>query len=119
MFDFLFEFGFLLLLPTIFVGISSLVVWSQLPKPWRYVFSCLLMLYVLYGLILYFTAPTVYSIDAFVPVNDIQPIVTGATEKFQEKTVWFPYLAAYLRPILLFSISAVPILWFTVKLWRK
>ena len=119
MFSQLFEFAILLGLPTIFVGVASSLVWSELPKPWVFVVSCLVVLYVSYGTMFYFAAPTVVSMDLVTPINKLQPGASGTTGELQVRAVWFPFLAAYLRPILLFSMSAVPILWLAVKLWRK
>ncbi len=120
MFRPLFEFGILVGLPTIFVGVASSLVWSQLSKPWVFVVSCLVILYALYGAMFYFAAPTVISMDLIVPANKLPLGVGGATNEPQgEGDIWFPFLMAYLRPILLFSVAALPALWLAVRLWRK
>jgi hypothetical protein len=121
MFSQLFEFGILLGLPTIFVGVASSVAWSQLSKPWVFIVACLIMLYVLYSAMFYFAAPTVVSMDLIVPTSKMHSGAGNATGTLQEQkdTIWFPFLRAYVQPILLFSLSAIPLLWLAVKLFRK
>jgi hypothetical protein len=120
MFRLLFEFGVLAGLPAVFVCVASSLVWLQLSKPWAFVISCLVILYVLYGAVFYFAAPTVISMDLVVPANKLPSGVGGVTSEVQgEGNIQFPFLTAYLRPILLFSVAAIPTLWLAVKLWRK
>lgn len=120
MFSQLFEFGILAALPSIFVGVASWLMWPQLSKPWVFVVSCFVILYMLYGAAFYFAAPTVISMDLIVPANQLQSGAGSTTGELKgESAVWFPFLNAYLRPILLFSVAALPTLWLAVKLCRK
>lgn len=74
----------------------------------------------MYGAMFYFAAPTVISMDLIVPANKLPSGAGGATSEPQgEGGLWFPFLTAYLRPILLFSVAALPTLWLAVKLCRK
>lgn len=119
MFKPLFEFGVLAGLPVVFVGVVSLLVWPQLSKPWIFFVSCLFMLYVLYGVMFYFAAPTVISMDLIGPANELISRGGVMNEAQGEGDIGFPFLTAYFRPILLFSVAALPTLWLAVKLWRK
>jgi hypothetical protein len=107
-------------IPALFVGITSSVAWSQLAKPWLFIVLCLLVLYVLYIAIFYFSPPiTLVSVDLFVPANDLQAKAGSGFTTGQENNVWFPFLRAYRQPILLFSVAALPTLWLAVKICRK
>ncbi|PLK46923.1 hypothetical protein [Uliginosibacterium sp. TH139] len=120
MFKLLLEFGVLAGLPAVFVGVASSLVWSQLSKPWVFIASFLVMLYVLYGAMFYFAAPTIISMDLVVPATKLPSGVGGVTNEAQgEGDIWFPFISAYLRPILWFSVAALPTLWLAVKFWRK
>lgn len=116
----LLELGIFLGMPALFVGIAGSVAWSQLTRPWLFVVLCLLVLYVLYLAMFYFAAPvTVVSMDLFVQANDLQARADRTFTTDLESNVWFPLLRAYRQPILLFSVAALPTLWFAVKICRK
>jgi hypothetical protein len=119
MFSQLLEFGILLGLPIFVVGVISSLMWPQLSKPWVFVVLCLVILYVLYGTMFYFSAPATVSMDLIVPATMLQSGAGDTTPHFQESALCFPFLRAYARPIFLFAFTALPILWLTVKLFRK
>lgn len=119
MFKLLFGFSVLAGLPVVFVGVVSLLVWPQLSKPWVFVVSCLVMFYLLYGVMFYFAAPTVISMDLIDPANELTSEGGVTNEAKGGGDIGFPFLTAYLRPIFMFSVTALPTLLLSVKLWRK
>ena len=104
----------LLALPVIYAGVAASITWSHVEKPWLFFACTVVALYLIYGLAFYFAAPTVISMDLVVKTNHTLPPAPAdiSSEEF------FP-LKIYLRPIVIFSIAALPALWLIAKYFRR
>ena len=104
-------------LPVICVGIVSLFMWANLPKPWLFVVASVVVLYLLYFVAFYFAAPAnVVTADIFVPINQLRPGTQGSTNAGPSA---YSLVRIYLRPIVLFLVAALPTLWLVAKVFHR
>jgi hypothetical protein len=108
----------LLGLPAIYAGIGAVFAWPQLDRPWLFLISSALLLYVLYAVVFYFTAPSSGGY-LVVPVDQSAPATQGHAVTSQSNRVVSSFIGEYLRPILSFTVVALPILWLIAKAFRR
>jgi hypothetical protein len=102
-------------LPAIFASFASRLARLQVSRPLVLFAFSAAALYALYGAAFYLAAPTVISMDLFVPEDTVQ-FSDGSTEPLGNSML--PLVKAYLRPIALFSAAAVPTLWLAIRMAR-
>ncbi len=97
-------------LPGIYACGVSWALWSGVAKPWLFASACVVSLYILYILVLYFGAPRSGGYFLEVPKQNL------SGEPLNQFALVF--LSAYIKPMLLFSVLAVPLLWLLIKVFR-
>ena len=107
MIDLFLEAAVLAALPGLYALGVSWACWSELVKPWLFASSSAASLYVLYFIVLYFCAPRGGGFFLEAPRQD------------ETSQVALVLLGPYIKPMLLFSVLAVPLLWLLVKLFRS
>lgn len=98
----------LVALPGLYALGVSWACWSGVAKPWLFASSSAVSLYVLYFVVLYFGAPRGGGFFLEAPRQD-EP----------SHQVALVFLGPYVKPMLLFSVLAVPLLWLLVKVFRS
>ena len=98
----------LVALPAVYALGVSLACWSGVAKPWLFASSSAVSLYVLNFVVLYFGDPRGGGFFLEAPGND-EP----------SHQVALVFLGPYIKPMLLFSVLAVPVLWLLVKVFRS
>lgn len=102
------EVALLVTLPALYALGVSLACWSGVAKPWLFASSSAVSLYVLYFVVLYFGTPRGggFFLEAL-----------GNEEPSHQ--VALVLLGLYIKPMLLFSVLAVPLLWLLIKVFRS
>jgi hypothetical protein len=101
----------LVLLPAIYSVGASVFLWPQLTKPWYFAIACIVSLYALYLMVMYFGTPTMAGYFLERPENI--PLDQ------QKPRPLFDFLDPYLLPMFVFSILALPVVLALLKLFRK
>lgn len=102
------EAAILVALPGFYALGVSWACWSGVAKPWLFASSSAISLYVLYFLVLYFGAPRGGGSFLEAPRQD-EP----------SHQVALVFIGPYIKPMLLFSVLAVPLLWLLIKVFRS
>ena len=98
----------LVALPGLYALGVSWAFWSVVAKPWLFALSSAVSLYVLYFAVLYFGAPRGGGFFLEAPSQDES-----------SHQIALVFLGPYIKPMLLFSVLAVPLLWLLVKAFRS
>lgn len=101
------EVAILVALPGFFALIVSWACWSEVVNPWFFASSTAVSLYVLYLVVLYFGAPR----GGF--------FLEAPSQDKPSHQVALVFLGPYIKPMLLFSVLAVPLLWLLIKAFRS
>lgn len=102
------EAAILVALPGFYALGVSWACWSGVAKPWLFASSSAISFYVLYFLVLYFGAPRGGGSFLEAPRQD-EP----------SHQVALVFIGPYIKPMLLFSVLAVPLLWLLIKVFRS
>lgn len=98
----------LVALPGLYALGVSWVFWSVVAKPWVFASSSAVSLYVLYFVVLYFGAPRGAGFFLEAP-----------SQGESSHQIALVFLGPYIKPMLLFSVLAVPLLWLLFKAFRS
>lgn len=101
------EVAILVALPGLYACGVSWACWSEVAKPWLFASSSAVSLYLLYFVVLYFGAPRG---GFFLEVQ---------RQDEPSHQVALVFLGPYIKPMLLFSVLAAPLLWLLVKAFRS
>lgn len=105
------EVALLFALPGVYALGVSLACWSGAAKPWIFASSCAVSLYVLYFVVLYFGDPRG---GGFILEARRHEVPGEPSHQFE-----LVFLGPYIKPMILFSVLAVPLLWLLVKAFRS
>ena len=106
------QLALLLGLPAIYVLAASAFAWSGLNRPWLFVAASAIALYVAYFCVVYLAAPRGGGYF-------LEQSQNGSPSKEQGAELISFFLQPYLKPMLLFSCLALPLLWVAIKLFRR
>lgn len=114
MFGLLVQFVLIAALPAIFVGGAAAFSWQQLSRPWLFVVSALVVLYVAYVAIFYLLPSQAvgYTVLETGQTTDGAKSYGVATHTGELNP---SFVGQYVWQILLFIVLAVPSLWFLVR----
>jgi len=98
----------LIALPGLYALGVSWAFWSGVAKPWLFASSSAVSLYVLYFVVLYFGSPRGGGF-----------FIEAPRQNESSHQVALVFLGSYIKPMLLFSVPAVPLLWLLVKVFRN
>lgn len=105
------EVALLAALPGLYALGVSFACWSGTAKPWLFASSCAVSLYVLYFVVLYFGDPRGGGFFLEARRHDVPGEPSHQLE--------LVFLGPYIKPMILFSVLAVPLLWLLVKAFRS
>jgi hypothetical protein len=105
-------------LPAVYVGGFATLAWSSFNKPWLFVLSSIIFLYLLYFAAFYFFAPSTEGYNV-VPADQLQPGAPGHVESTYTGRDVMSFIGEYVKPILVFTVAAAPTLWLLARLFRR
>lgn len=102
------ELTFLVALPGLYALGVSWACWSEVAKPWFFASSSAASLYVLYFVVFNCCAPRGGGFFLEAP-----------RQEAPSHQVALVFIGPYIKPMLLFSVLAVPLLWLLIKVFRS
>lgn len=116
MFGFLIQTIFIVALPAMFVGGAAVMYWQQLGRPWLFVVLGLVVLYAAYVAIFYLlpSQAVEYTVMETGQAIDGAKNYSVANHKGEVNP---SFIGPYMWHLLIFTVLAIPTLWFSVKLF--
>lgn len=110
----IFQFILIAAFPAIFVGCAAAFSWQQLGKKWLFVAVGLVILYVTYVAVFYLlpSATAGYTVMEAGQASNGAKTYSVATHKGELNP---SFISQYVWQLLLFTMLAIPSLWFLVK----
>ena len=110
---FLIQIAFIAALPAIFVGSAAALSWQQLGKPWLFVCLALIVFYAAYVVIFYlWPSQTIgYTLITKQPIDGAKNYTVASHNGHVNPS----FIGQYMGQLLLFSVLAIPALWFLAK----
>jgi len=108
----------LLALPAAYAGGAALLAWSGVNRPWLFVLSCVVVMYLLYAVVILLSAPSGVGY-VVVPAEQLQPGAEGYLQTTHTGRVVSSLIGEYVRPALIFTVAAIPTLWLIKKVFRR
>jgi hypothetical protein len=114
MFGFLIQTIFIVAFPAVLVGGAAVMYWQQLGRPWLFVVLCLVVLYATYIAIFYLLPSQVvgYTLMETGQAIDGAKRYSVANHKGEVDP---SFIGPYLWHLAIFTVLAIPALWFAVR----
>ncbi len=109
MFSFLFQLIFIVALPAVFVGSTTVLAWARIGKPWLFVLLGLAILYPTYVAIFYLLpSESVGYMLVETGRGQVGPKSYGVADLLSDLNPL--YIGVCIRPLLAFTVLAIPML---------
>lgn len=116
MFGFLIQIIFIIALPALFVGGTAVLCWQQIGRPWLFIVISLVVLYLAYVATFYLLPSQVVGYTVVEAGQGVDGTKSYSVAD-HKGDVSPSFIGSYMWQLLTFTVLAIPILWFSVKLF--